>query len=182
MGSVINAILPFHIYRESSGEKLGLSSLSLFLSKVSSVLFTREGEKRDGSMFPKRSPPLTRDIRYFLEMYFVVSRDTRVDRIDVFDPRREDVRIDLRDSIPTMEKLRTSRFRGMDEHASSRVRCREVLLVLAVSPYDISLSLSLSSTPTNPCETRQQRCPPHTLGSFIIRKKFPAERGIRVKI
>ena len=95
-------------------------------------------------MFPKRSPPLTRDIRYFLEMYFVVSRDTRVDRIDVFDPRREDVRIDLRDSIPTMEKLRTSRFRGMDEHASSRVRCREVLLVLAVSPYDISLSLSLS--------------------------------------
>lgn len=98
-------------------------------------------------MFPKRSPPLTRDIRYFLEMYFVVSRDTRVDRIDVFDPRREDVRIDLRDSIPTMEKLRTSRFRGMDEHASSRVRCREVLLVLAVSPYDISLSLSLFPRP-----------------------------------
>lgn len=105
MGSVINAILPFHIYRESSGEKLGLSSLSLFLSKVSSVLFTREGEKRDGSMFPKRSPPLTRDIRYFLEMYFVVSRDTRVDRIDVFDPRREDVRIEFDSHYGKVENL-----------------------------------------------------------------------------
>lgn len=142
-----------------------------FLASFLSAVYPQSKEEtHTAETFPKRFR--LDDIRYYISLGCVSGAP--MDRIDVFDlPQgyRGCINRPVHtnpSSAADYGELRTSRFQGMDEHASSRVRCRGALFPRRPRRFS-ARRLSHSSTPINPCETRQ-RCPHPRI--FYYKKKI----------